>query len=280
MTQLSGYWTTGGSTGHQQVSYSQALTASATEITAGCSKFEGIANSYKNGLAGTVTGANTVSINTGGAVVDGKWYYNDAALSVNIPSAVGAGNTRIDKIVLRCNWSAFQVTIYRIAGTDAATPSAPAISSVHGSVYDIELYDALVNTSGTVTLTDKRVFAVQPETIIMHLKVFADADKIAVGNGALTWTVPEQLNGAIFNKADIACTTAGTSGQTIIMVQYGGTDVLTTAPRIDANEFSSYTGTRGVANGATISTGAKISIDIDSVSTDSAGLEAILVFTL
>lgn len=280
MAQLSGYWTTGGSTGHQQISYSQALTASATEITAGCGKFEGIAKNYKNNLAGTVTAANTVSINTGGAVVDGKWYYNDSALAVNIPSAVGTGNTRIDKIVLRCNWSAFQVTIQRIAGVNAASPSAPAISTVHGSIYDIELYDALVTTGGTVTLTDKRNFAVQPDTIILQLKALADKDTIAVENGIFSWTIPAELNGATFSNADIACTGAGTSGQTVVQIKIAGTNALSTTAKIDANEYSSYTGVRGVTTGVKVSTGQKLTIDVTGVSTNSAGLEAILVFTL
>ena len=280
MAQLSGYWTTGGSTGHQQISYSQALTASATEITAGCGKFEGVAKSYKNDLAGTVTGANTVSINTGGGIVDGKWYYNDSALAVNIPSAVGTGNTRIDRIVLRCVWSTFQVTIYRIAGTNAATPSAPALTQTHGGTYDIPLYQALVNTAGTVTLTDERLFAVQPDTIVLQLKVFSDADKIAVGNSALVWTIPEQLNGAVLKKADIACTTAGTANQTVVQIKVAGVNALTTTAKIDANEYSSYTGVRGVTNNPVVTTGTKLAVDVTAISTNSRGLEAILVFTL
>lgn len=160
MTQLSGFWTTSGTpTGHQQASYTQAHWSSAAKLFAACNNFEGIAPNYLNKLAGTVTGANTVQIDTGGGLVDGKWYYNDAAASVNIPSASGAGNTRIDRIVLRASWAGFAVTITRIAGVDATTPTAPAITQTSGTTYDIMLYQALVNTSGTVTLTDERVFS-------------------------------------------------------------------------------------------------------------------------
>jgi hypothetical protein len=49
--------------------------------------------------------------------------------------------------------------ITRIAGTDAASPTAPAITQTPGTTYDIMLYQALVNTGGTVTLTDERVYA-------------------------------------------------------------------------------------------------------------------------
>lgn len=162
MTQQSGLWTTSGTpSGHQVASYTQALASVMLEVITACLGKEGVAPGYLNLLAGTVTGANTVQIDTGGALVDGKYYKNDAAVSVNIPSAVGGGNTRIDRIVLRASWASFQITIVRIAGTDAASPTAPAITQTPGTTYDITLYKALVNTSGTVTLTDERTFASQ-----------------------------------------------------------------------------------------------------------------------
>jgi hypothetical protein len=160
MSEFSYWWTTSGTpSGDQVASYTQAHLARIAAVLAACSGFEGVAPGYLNSLAGTVTGANTVQINTGGAVVDGKVYDSDSAVNVNIPSASGGGNTRIDRIVLRVSWSAFTVRITRIAGTDAASPAAPAITQTSGTTYDITLYQALVNTSGTVTLTDERTVA-------------------------------------------------------------------------------------------------------------------------
>jgi len=92
-------------------------------------------------------------------MVDGKWYVNDANLDVNIPSAVGAGNTRIDRIVLRANWAGYEVAVTRIAGTDAASPTWPAITQISGTTYDILLCRVLVTTAGVVTVTDERVWA-------------------------------------------------------------------------------------------------------------------------
>lgn len=160
MTEFSYWWTTSGTpTGDQVASYTQAHLATISEILASCSGFEGVSPTMTNLLGGTVTGANTVQINTGAAVVDGKPYENDAAVNVNIPSAVGGGNTRIDRIVVRASWSGFTARITRIAGTDAASPTAPAITQTSGSTYDIKLYQALVDTSGAVTLTDERDWA-------------------------------------------------------------------------------------------------------------------------
>lgn len=161
MAEFSYWWTTSGSPiGDQVASYTQAHLAAIARILAACAGFEGIAPGYLNKLAGTVAGANTVAINTGGAVVDGKVYENGASVNVNIPSASGGGNTRIDRIVLRVSWAGFTARITRIAGVDAASPSVPAITQTSGTTYDLPLYQALVNTSGAVSLTsDERVFA-------------------------------------------------------------------------------------------------------------------------
>jgi len=159
MSEFSAHWTTGAGSGDSQVSYTQAQNSTIQRVLAAAAGFEGVAAGYLNSMAGTVTGANTVAINTGGAVVDGKAYENSASVNVNIPSAVGGGNTRIDRIVLRASWAAYTVRITRIAGTDAASPTAPAITQTAGTTYDIMLYQALVNTAGAVTLTDERVYA-------------------------------------------------------------------------------------------------------------------------
>lgn len=158
MTEKSYLWTTGGA-GDGSATYTRADWQKIAKILAAVFGAEGVSPSWLNALEGTVTGANTASINTGGAIVDGKPYDNDAAVSVNVPSAVGVGNTRIDRIVLRADWTAQTVRITRIAGTDAASPTAPAITTTSGTTYDVKLYQALVNTSGTVTLTDERELA-------------------------------------------------------------------------------------------------------------------------
>lgn len=161
MSEMSFWWTTEGTTpvGDQVAEYSQAHLATIAEILAACSGFEGIAPGYLDGLAPSNGGANTVNIAAGGAIVDGKPYRSNAVVNVNIPSASGGGNTRIDRIVLRADWSAFTVRIHRIAGTDAASPVAPAITQISGTTYDIQLCRVLVDTAGTVTVTDERKWA-------------------------------------------------------------------------------------------------------------------------
>ena len=157
MTETSGFWTTSGTpSGHQVANYTQAIWSVAAEILAACSGFEGVAPGYLNELACSDGGANTVDVATGGGVTDGKWHKSDAVENVNIPSAAGGGNTRIDRVVIRVSWAAFTAEIHRIAGTDAGSPTAPAITQTSGTTYDIMLCQALVNTGGDITVTDER----------------------------------------------------------------------------------------------------------------------------
>ncbi len=158
MAEQSFLWSAPAGAGDGASSFTRTDWSSISKVLAACFAPEGVA-AMLNTLTGSVTGANTVQINTGGAVVDGKPYYNSSAVSVNIPSAAGGGNTRIDRVVLRADWTAQTVRVTRIAGIDAASPTAPLYATSTGAVYDVPLYQALVNTSGTVTLTDERVLA-------------------------------------------------------------------------------------------------------------------------
>jgi hypothetical protein len=152
-------WTTNGTGDGDAGGYTQADTSLMMQIIAACCAHEGVAPGFWDELECTGGGANTVNVATGGALVDGKPYPNNAPVAVNVPSAVGAGNTRIDRIVLRANWAAQTVRITRLAGVDAASPVAPTITQTSGTTYDIMLCRVLVDTSGAVTVTDERVMA-------------------------------------------------------------------------------------------------------------------------
>jgi len=156
MAELSYWWTTDGVGDGSVGGYTQADHSIAFAIIAACRGKEGVAAGYRNELAGSDGGANTVNIASGGALVDGKPYDNTAVEALAIPSAIGAGNTRIDRIVLRADWAAQTVRLTRIAGIDAGAPVAPAITQVTGVTYDILLCQVLVDTAGTVAVTDER----------------------------------------------------------------------------------------------------------------------------
>lgn len=167
MTEFSWYWTTSAApVGDQQTNaagYTQAMVADAQTLVAACGAGgEGVAPGGPGYLTtllnGTVPAANTCRIAPGGAINDGHFYKNTANVDVNIPSSAG-GTTRIDRVVLRCIWASFTVRIFRIAGVDNVAPSVPAITQTPGATYDIKLFQCLVNSAGTVVLTDERVSA-------------------------------------------------------------------------------------------------------------------------
>ena len=169
MTEMSYWWTTGGA-GDGASTYTRANLTEVSNILGGASYWEGVVPTYRNELVGTVGGANTFNINTGGGIVDGKPYESDASVGVTIPST--SSDTRIDRVVVRADWTAQTVRITRIAGSESATPSAPSITQTSGATYDIMLYQVNVDSSGTVTIeADERVWAIVPvdETTIENL---------------------------------------------------------------------------------------------------------------
>lgn len=181
MTEFSGLWTTGGA-GDGASTYTRANLSDFFKVLGACMDNEGVAPAYLNALAGSANGANSARIATGGALVDGIIYTNSANVDTAIPSAVGGGNTRIDRLVLRADWAAQTVRVTRIAGTDAGSPTAPSITQTPGTTYDILLCQVLVNTSGVVTITDERTFA-KPGTNAIVTAAITDlavtTDKIA-----------------------------------------------------------------------------------------------------
>ena len=160
MTQWSARWTTTtGATGDAQTSYTQANDSVINKILAGCSNYEGVAPGYLNALAITTTGANVVQIDTGAAVLDGKVYLNDAASTLGVASAVGGGNTRIDRVVLRADWAGTDIALALLGGTDGAIPTVPDLAATPGTTYDLPLAQVLVGVAGVSSITDERTLA-------------------------------------------------------------------------------------------------------------------------
>ncbi len=280
MAQLSGFWTTsdGARSGDQQVSYTQSQLAEAFKIIGGASGFEGVVKSYLTELNASTNDVNNVNIFPGGAMVDGHWFYSDSVVNLTIPSATGAGNSRIDRIVLRCIWgTTFKASLTILTGTAAAKPTPPTITKNSGTTYDLLLWQAKVSTSGTITLTDERVWATPLDTTVVQLKIVTDKTAVSVGSDVLYWTIPLEFAGYIIAHADIAVTVPAVTGNTSIDVLYEGLSVLTSKPSIMSGTKNSYVGTRGQTNDMTVRAGGGLSFDILSAGTGAKGLEVMLV---
>jgi hypothetical protein len=144
-----------------------------------------------NQLVPTISGAN-ILVDTGEALVYGSWYQNDASVSVAIPTPVSA--TRIDRIVLRKDWTLETIRVTRIAGVEGG--SAPALVQNVGVTWDFPIGQTSTTTGGVITLTDQRVFGPNGASN-------GTSGLPLVGNGAGVLSTYQQLAGAGIAAASI-----------------------------------------------------------------------------
>lgn len=111
----------------------------------------GVAPDYLNELAVSGTGS-PMAVATGGAVVYGFPYFNTA--SVNVAISTPSVSTRIDRVVLRVNWTAQTVRIALVAGVEGG--GAPSLTQSAGTTWEMPLAQASITTGGVITLTDQR----------------------------------------------------------------------------------------------------------------------------
>lgn len=149
MAEKSIFWTTG-TEGDGANPYTEAEVVAWLRRTFG----SGVLYGYGDGLVVSGT-SSPVSIATGAASVDGFPYESDAAVQIAVPTP--AANTRVDRIVVRANWSARTCRITRIAGTEGAGP--PSLTQNRGSIWDMPLASVSITTGGVITVTDEREFA-------------------------------------------------------------------------------------------------------------------------
>lgn len=121
---------------------------------------QGVFQDILNELEVTTIGTTSVSVSTGHALVVGWFYESDASEAVPIPTPVT--NPRIDRIVVRKSQATQTVRITRVAGTEAASPSPPALSQDEALNWDIPLAQARIETTGVITVTDEREFIISP----------------------------------------------------------------------------------------------------------------------
>lgn len=102
-----------------------------------------------------VTGSATpLSVNTGAALVNGKWYNNSAAVSLAISTP--AASTRIDRVILRVDYTLQTVRLVLLAGAEGG--AAPTLTQTDGTTWEVSLAQASITTGGVVTITNERVF--------------------------------------------------------------------------------------------------------------------------
>lgn len=115
-----------------------------------------------NLLRVTSSGANTIDVDTGAAIVQGRFYLNDASVALS-PASAGAGTVRRDSVVLECDWdgsgSTAQYTV-RVITKEGTASAYPAMTQTVNVRWQDEIYRYTIDDAGTITgITDMRVFS-------------------------------------------------------------------------------------------------------------------------
>ena len=114
-----------------------------------------------NMLEVTSSGANTIDVDTGAAIVQGRFYVNDASVALT-PASAGAGTTRKDSVVLECDWDGSGTTAQytvRVITKEGTAGAYPAMTQNHNVRWQDELYRYIIDDAGVITaITDVRAF--------------------------------------------------------------------------------------------------------------------------
>lgn len=135
----------------------------AAELAQVFSRFlrNGVIRDIGGNLAVSAGAGVSVSVADGEAIINGYWYENDAAKTVDL-AAPDPANPRIDRIVLRLDLSSNVrlITAEAKTGVPAASPVAPALQQ-DGTIWEESLAQVRVPAGSGVPLqiTDERAWA-------------------------------------------------------------------------------------------------------------------------
>lgn len=138
---------------------------------------QGYIDNYENELEVTWTGGDAIRIDTGAALVDGKFYENDAAIPLSISSPIVA--TRYDRVVLRKTWNAQTVRVAIVEGEEGS--GVPSITQEDENIWEVPLATIRITTAGAITITDEReavVASIAPNVVSNFEEI-----ETVIGNG-------------------------------------------------------------------------------------------------
>ncbi|BAU99610.1 tail fiber domain-containing protein [Aurantimicrobium minutum] len=168
------------------------------------------------------------------AIVRGHMYQSTAEETLVISAA--ASSPRIDSIVLRLDPSANSIVLAVIAGTPAASPSAPSLTQTDTAIYELLLANVAVGASVTTisagNVTDKRTFIENVWTTANRKPAFLGLTGFNTTIGKLetftgsTWEVvtPTSLDASVITSG-----TVDSARLPIVPVASGGTGSSTAA---------------------------------------------------
>ena len=124
---------------------------------------------FNGNLECTDVGGNNLQIDTGIAMVDGTLYFNDAAITINLPPP-GAG-TDYWIIILRKDYGAYTVRATKV-GPVAGGPFPSLTQDAAGvTQWEILLAEVWMSSTGTMTIFDQRQWISRPEMRFLWIPV-------------------------------------------------------------------------------------------------------------
>lgn len=100
----------------------------------------------------------TIRVTTGAALVDGKYYINDANIDT-VLVAPGSG-TDYYRVVLRKSWSGQTVRVVFLGPVNGGP--ATAVTQTDGTTWEIPLATVTITSANAITITDERKYAISP----------------------------------------------------------------------------------------------------------------------
>lgn len=116
----------------------------------------GVRRSSANDLRVNASGGMSLTINVGFAMINGRWYWNDAIFtSFSVPTAPAGDLARKDRVVLRLDTSisSRNIRLAYIQGSTSVTPTAPELTR-NNSIYEISIATINVNPNARAISQD------------------------------------------------------------------------------------------------------------------------------
>lgn len=138
-----------------------------------------------------------VKVKSGNAWMNGHFFESDAEVILPISTA-DVTNPRIDRVIIRVDWTANTITLSVLQGTPAVSPAAPALTQ-NTSRWEISLAQILVGANASTiasgNVTDERVYAGN-QSVVMVNSVGGQnqASDVTVKLGILTSEVIDRQN--------------------------------------------------------------------------------------
>jgi LEA14-like dessication related protein len=221
MAEISRFWTTNGTGDGTSGGYTAANFAEYmgnVAVTSAAS--EGVLFGVLNNLAVTTTGVTRqVSVNSGAAIADAKFYKSDAAELFTLDSTA---SNRADRLVLRVSYAAQTVRLALVKGTDgSATP--PALTQSAGTTWEISIATIAVNSANVLTITDTRTYCKSPlaygwfnTALTLNSTLTVSSNATVTGNLAVNGTA--SFSNALSGTGIVGATNLATDSVTTVKI--------------------------------------------------------------